>query len=155
MYIYIYILSGCKKRSERFSYVFCADVFPTFLSPFFLRFFLSFFLRFFFVVFSTFFSLVGHYWKAAGLRSPGGLQAGASEVAFLCPNVFSTFFIHFVYVFYCNNSVPTFGGNMPPGWEGGRMDWKGYRFSYVFVSVFPTLFTFVFSTFSCCLFYVF
>ena len=91
IYIYIYILSGCKKRSERFSYVFCTDVFPTFLSPFFLRFSLSFFLRFF-VVFPTFFTLAGQYWKAAELRHPGGLQAGASEVAFLCPNVFSTIF---------------------------------------------------------------
>ena len=61
MHILLLLLfSGYKKRSERFSYVSCADVFPTFLSPFFLRFSLSFFLRFF-VVFPTFFTLAGQY----------------------------------------------------------------------------------------------
>ena len=75
------------------------SVFPTFLArTFFLRFYIRFFLRFFlsfflrsFLVLSTFFSLVGQHWKAAGLRPPGGLQAGASKAGFLCPNDFSTF----------------------------------------------------------------
>ena len=100
-------------------------------------------------VFFAFFNLAGQVWTAAGLRPPGGLRAGASEVALPLPQRFCTFLNSFLYVFYRNNAVPTSGGNMPPGWAGGRKDGKGYRFLNVFLSVFWTFFTTVFWTFSC------
>ena len=115
-----------------------------FLNVFYFR-----FLSVFWTVFWTFFTFAGQIWAATGLRPPGGLRAGASEVALPLPQRFCTFVHSFLYVFYRNNAVPTSGGNMPPGWAGGRKDRKGYRFLNVFLSVFWTFFTTVFWTFSC------
>ena len=100
-YIYIYLvdvknaLSVFPKIFARtfFLRFFARTFFPTVCISVFSSTFSSFVCFYLFLYnFPTNFILAGQYWKAAELRPPGGLQAGGSEVAFLCPNVVSTFF---------------------------------------------------------------
>ena len=98
IWLYMCIHRGSKKRSERFSYVSCADVFPTFLSPCFLRFSILFFLRFVLV------SLRFLHWLANTGKLPSSDLLEASRLApqkshSFAPTFFLRFFSRFLYVF--------------------------------------------------------
>jgi hypothetical protein len=119
IYVYIYILSESKQSLDVFLR-FCADVFSTCLSSFFIRFRLPFF-RHFLCAFFAFFTLAGQDWEAAELRSSGGLQAGASELALPLPQRFFCVFVYvFLYVFYYSKARSMFWGNIPP--PGGGVE---------------------------------
>ena len=129
---------------ERFFYI-VISVFSTFFSFVFSTFFSSFFYVLFFGRPTLESARAETSWRPPGRRLKSRIPL---------PQRFFYVFTCFLYVFYRNHSVPTFEANMPPGWEGGRRDWKWHRFFNVYLFVFPTFFTSVFSTFFSCSFYV-
>jgi hypothetical protein len=89
----------------------------------------------------------------AGQRPPGGVRAGASELALPLPKRFSTFLLRFLYVFYRIKSLSILAGKYDSPWRTRFFPFVP-PFSVRCFLCFPPVFIFRFSTFSVAFYHI-